>query len=112
MDGENTNPQQQNQAQAPVDKDAEENKLSAVLAYLFILCIVPLVLKKESPFAKFHGKQGLILCIAWFFTWVPFVGWILGIFLAVLSVLGIINALNGKKEKLPLIGEFADKLNI
>ena len=44
--------------------DVESNKAMAVLSYLGILVLVPLVGAKNSPFARFHTNQGLILCIA------------------------------------------------
>lgn len=94
------------------DPDIENNKTIALLSYFFLLCLVPLLTKKDSPFAYFHAKQGLVLCIGWFFTWVPFVGVILAILLGVLSVIGIFNVVNDKKEKLPIVGDLADKLNI
>lgn len=95
-----------------IDSDIAKNKMVALLSYFFLLCLVPLLTKKVSPFAYFHAKQGLVVCLGWFFTWVPFVGPLLGIFLAVLSIIGIINVLNGKKDKLPIVGSLADKLNI
>jgi len=94
------------------DTDAENNKIMALLSYFFLLCLVPLLTKKDSPFAYFHAKQGLILCIGWFFTWVPFVGTILAIFLGILSLIGVLNVMNEKKDKLPIVGVLADKLSI
>lgn len=95
-------------------KDVEENKIYGVLAYIGILFIVPLLAAKDSPFAKFHANQGAILFIAGVavnVVWiVPVLGWIVGFFgwiaVLILAVLGIINAANGKMEKLPLIGDF------
>jgi len=94
------------------DKDIEENKLWAFLGYLGILCLVPLLAKKDSKFAQFHAKQGLILAIGEFFIWIPFVGWILGIFILILWIIGLINVFSGKMKPLPLVGEMADKINI
>lgn len=96
----------------PSDLDIEENRVVALLSYFFLLCLVPLLTKKDSAFAYFHAKQGLILSIGWFFTWVPFVGKILAILLGVLSIIGIFNVMDGKKRKLPIVGELADKLSI
>lgn len=44
--------------------DVESNKVMAVLSYLGILVLIPLLGAKNSPFARFHTNQGLILCIA------------------------------------------------
>lgn len=96
--------------------DVEENKLIAALGYVGILCLIPLLGKKDSPYAQFHGKQGLVLTIAsfvlGFIVWIPFVGWAIGLGLFILFIMGVMNALGGKMEKLPVIGQFADKINL
>ncbi len=101
-------------------EDIEENKVIALLSYLGILVLVPLLAKKESPYAQFHAKQGLVLLIAWIaigiITVIPIIGWIIGpiasIVLLIFSIIGIINALGGQTKELPLIGQFGEKLNL
>jgi fumarate reductase subunit D len=34
-----------------------------VLSYLSVLCLIPILAKKEDDFIKFHAKQGLMLFI-------------------------------------------------
>jgi uncharacterized membrane protein len=93
--------------------DVEQNKIYAVLAYIGILFIIPLLAAKDSPFAKFHANQGCVLFIASVILGVvaviPVLGWLAafvgGIGTLVLAIMGIINAINGKMEKLPLIGD-------
>lgn len=95
------------------NKDVEQNKVFGVLAYIGILFLVPLLAAPKSKFAKFHANQGCVLFIAGVvlsFIWViPILGWIIGffggIFVLVLAIMGIINALNGEMKKLPLIGD-------
>jgi uncharacterized membrane protein len=99
-------------AGAPDKKDVEENKLWAFVGYLGILCLIPLLAKKDSPFAQFHAKQGLILTIAGFFAWVPVVGWILGIAAFIFWIMGIISVFSGNMKPLPIVGELAKKINI
>ena len=98
------------------NKDVEDNKIFAVLGYIGILFLIPLLAKKDSPFAQFHAKQGMILFIAGiiasFVIWIPFVGWAIGIFMFVLWIMGVINALGGQMKELPVIGGFAKKINI
>ncbi len=92
--------------------DIEKNKLMAVLAYIIFL--IPLIVAKDSRFARFHTNQGLVLFIsAIIFSIVaviPIIGWIIapiiGILITVLSIIGIINALNGRTKELPIIGKF------
>lgn len=95
--------------------DIENNKVMAVLSYIGILFLVPLLAAKESKFARFHVNQGLVLFLAGIVSSVvavvPLIGVILSavcsIFLTVLMILGIINAATGKAKELPLIGKIS-----
>ena len=92
--------------------DIEKNKVMGLLAY--ILFFIPLLAAKDSPFARYHANQGLVLFICGLISslvWIiPILGWIiapiLSIVITVLAVIGIINALNGKAKELPIIGKF------
>ena len=92
--------------------DIEKNKAMGLLAY--ILFFIPLLAAKDSPFARYHANQGLVLFLAAILSSViliiPILGWIiapiLSILITVLAVIGIINALNGKAKELPIIGKF------
>jgi uncharacterized membrane protein len=105
-------PSQGPSGQSPDNKDVEENKLWAFLGYLGILCLIPLLAKKDSKFAQFHAKQGLVMLIGWFFVWIPIVGWIVGLALFVFWIMGVINVFSGKMTPLPIIGDLAAKINI
>ena len=102
------------------NKDIEENKLWAVVAYLGILFVLPLLLKKDSEYAQYHSRQGLVLFISaviWgIVSAVPFIGWFIimpiGRFFFVLWLIGIVNALSGKAKPLPLIGRLGEKFKI
>ncbi len=97
-----------------------ESKLWAFIGYLGILCLLPLLLKKDDGFAHFHAKQGLVLLILGVIISVigviPLLGWLIGFFgmilMVVLWIIGIINALTGKQKALPLIGQFGEKLSL
>lgn len=98
-------------------KSGQKNVGMAILAYLGILVLVPLLTDaKNDPFVKFHIKQGLALLIvdiiASFIVWVPFVGWILWLGIVVLFIIGIVNASSGQEKELPLIGPLGSKINI
>lgn len=104
-------------AGAPQGTKGGEKDLTAVLSYLGILFLVPLVARKDNAFAQFHAKQGLVLFIAevatMFISWIPFLGWFIGMIAwltwVVLSIIGITNVLGGKQVPLPIIGKFAQK---
>lgn len=95
-------------------EDIASNKVMAVLAYLGILFIVPLVAAPNSPYAKFHANQGLLLFLlniaTGVLTIIPFVGWIAAAIGTVASIvffiLGIVNAVKGQAKELPIIGKY------
>jgi uncharacterized membrane protein len=122
MDQNQTPPQQPSQQspqQSTNPKDIADNKVLAIIGYLGILCLLPLLLAKDSAYAKFHGKQALVLLIAWIVVcavgvvpilgWlVAFVGYILGF---VLMIVGMVNAYKGEMKELPWIGQYSKHLN-
>ena len=94
--------------------DIEANKAFAILAYIGLLWLVPLLAAPNSKFAKFHTNQGLVLWIASMIVSavaiIPILGWIAafvgGIITFILMIVGIINAGSGKAKQLPIIGKF------
>lgn len=113
-------------------QEIEEGKVMSILAYLGILVLVPILAGKESKYIRFHANQGLLLCLAWI-AWVIIDGilnavlrailwrglsmwdlyyttsWILDLVylvIGVLSIIGIINVINGRAKDLPVIGKY------
>ncbi len=105
--------------------DIENNKAMGVLAYLSWLVLIPLFVAGKSKFARFHTNQGLVLAIVELIWWViegvltlvfgfiPVVGAIVAFILGlvnisflVLTIIGIVNAVNGKAKELPVIGKY------
>lgn len=105
-------------------KDIEENKLIAALGYIFILCFIPLLFAKDSKFAQSHAKQGLVLFIVEVIfsivdvvlIFIPILGWltilIVWLLIILVAVGGIIKALSGQYWEIPLISDWAKKLNL
>lgn len=102
-------------------QDIQNNKVMAILAYISWLVLIPLFAAKDSKFARFHCNQGIVLAIAEIIAWIilgilsniPLIGWIfslveglLSLVCLIFSVLGIVNAANGKAKELPFIGSF------
>ncbi len=107
------------------EQDAKDNKVMAVLSYCGILCLVPVFAAKESPFARFHANQGVILFLAnialsilksvngnliysissVLYHILNFGFGAVGIGVWVLAIIGIISAFKGEKKKLPLVGD-------
>ena len=90
--------------------DIAENKGMAILCYLGILWLIPFLAKKDSPFVKYHLNQGLLVLILGIavaiISWIPVVGWLCGVVVFALAIIGIINVVNGKAQELPIIGKF------
>lgn len=100
--------------------DINSNKIMAVLSYLGILVLIPVFAAKNSPFARFHANQGIVLAISEIvinlvisvlsdfpaigrlFT---LIGGIADVAFLVFVIIGIINAVNGKAKELPVIGK-------
>ena len=93
--------------------DVSRNKLMAVLAYIGPLVIVPLLVAKDSKFAKFHTNQGLILflvaIVCSLLAKLKVIGWLFsvcGAVVFILAVVGIIYACQGKAKELPVVGNW------
>lgn len=106
-------------------EDINNNKVMAVLAYFGPLVLVPIFGAKDSKFARFHANQGLVLFIldvaygiivsilntifyAISFGFGAIMSTILGlvwILIAILAIIGIVNASQGKAKELPIIGK-------
>lgn len=101
---------------------ANERRGMAALGYVGALCLIPLIFARESQFAQYHAKQGLVLAIIAFILnlassiiWrIPFGGvlvMIAGIILLVVCIKGILKALNGEKYEIPVVSEYAAKIH-
>lgn len=93
-------------------------KVFGILAYIGILCLVPIFAGK-SEFSKFHANQGLLLFIVEIATvilsivlgFIPIVGliisflvWLIDVAVLVFVIMGIVNAAQGQMKPLPIIG--------
>jgi len=99
--------------------DAEKYRGMAILAY--VIFFIPLLTEaKDSPYVKFHVKQGLIvllssIAVSVIGSIIPFLGWFLilpigSLLVLFIWIMGIINALNGEEKQVPLVGKYADQL--
>jgi len=97
--------------------DVLDGKMYAVLAYLSIFCIVPLIIKKNNAFVLSHGRQGLVIFVAEVATLVISIvlPWAFRPFLFVLfgfSLWGMVMAIRGQSVELPVIASIAEKITI
>ena len=108
------------------DFDAQEisnGKGMAIIAYIGLLALIPFFAEKNNKYVVFHAKQGMNLLIievigtialsilsgiAWAIFWgfgtiLGILNFAFGVFALVLSIMGIVNACNGKAKELPVI---------
>ena len=97
-------------------KDINRNRHIAAASYIWVLCLIPLLFKRESKFAQFHAKQGLLLFIIEIFGFIlfliPIIGQILFFMVILYSIIGFKKALDGKYWSMPLLNKVVNKINI
>ncbi|APY00015.1 hypothetical protein CLV86_2775 [Lacinutrix venerupis] len=98
----------------------EEGKMMSVVAYLTIIgSIIALITNndKKNPFVAFHVRQGLGLCLTYlllgyfigsFNSWAISIGFWIGF--GVLFFYGLIGAITGKMNEVPLLGPLYQKI--
>lgn len=103
-----------------------DRTIMVILAYLWILALIPLLMKKEDREVQWHAKNGLVILGAEIVIWIVFL--VLGfampdiagcgvatiqcvVWLAflVVRIIAIVKAVNGQRFKVPVISDFADK---
>lgn len=97
-------------------KDVEKNKVVALLAYLWVLFLVPLLIARKSQFAQAHAKQGLMLfivqAVSSLVAWIPLVGWIWGmIIFFIVPIYALVRVLMGQYWRIPVIAGYAERLS-
>ncbi len=103
---------------------ADDEKIVSAIGYIGFLCVLPLLLKKDSKFCTFHGKQALTLAIIFFlFKFLgilrdmPLIGGLFKFMLGVVMfmelfviIFAIIQAYRGKQWKIPVVYGMSQKL--
>ena len=85
--------------------DAQKNRDIAAVGYIWVLSVIVFFAKKESPFVRFHARQGIVLFILSIISWmIPLIGRYIELVILALGVLGFLAAAQGQWKELPLIG--------
>jgi len=98
---------------------SDEN-VYAILSYLSVLCLIPILMKKDDEFVRFHSRQGLMLFTLeiglMIINIIPFLGQLIYLFgmlaCGIISIIGVVQVLQGNKWKIPVVGEWAEKIKI
>lgn len=95
-------------------EDIDANKTMGIIAYFIFF--IPLLVEpaKDSPYARFHANQGLLIVLIYVASMVvniiPILGQLVGFVLWVAGVvfffIGLIGAINGEAKELPYIGQY------
>ena len=101
--------------EAPPPANAGEDKTVAIVAYLTLLGFLVAVIihsNKKTKLGAYHLRQMLgfmLSCAAMYIAlFVPFLGCLLvpvvGLFLLVCWIMGLVAAINGEMKPMPLVG--------
>lgn len=121
MDSQNNQQGQSTEQSTSTPPVAAQNNhtMLAVLSYIGPLVIVSYLMGKDNEFVKFHTKQGLVLfgieIVAMILASMMYSFWmiinIINLGTLVLSIIGIVNAVQGNRKELPLVGGLAKNIN-
>lgn len=78
---------------------------TAILSYFGLLLWLIAYLVGDKQGAKFHLNQALVLHLFAFLGFIPFIGWLWGLFILVCDVMGIVYAAQGVNKEVPLLGK-------
>lgn len=99
-------------------KGKDCKKSIKVVSYLFVLDLVPFLLKKGNSDFSFHAKQGFVQMVLWiilpFVLIIPLVGWVLGTLLLIANLIiminGIYSVITNKEHYVPFIGKSFERI--
>lgn len=101
-------------------QDESRDHILAVISYLWVFCLIPYLTIGMTDYVRYHAKQGLLLAIIltfWLFVWWiltyflsfgEWIVWAINAIFAIFIIIGMLNAINGKKKSLPIIGGIAE----
>lgn len=94
----------------------EEDQPLVIAALAYLIFFIPLLTHPDNAFGRYHANQGLLLLITALVLnfagmIIPLIGWFLilpvaFVLILVLFVMGIVNALKGRMQRLPVIGKY------
>jgi uncharacterized membrane protein len=116
---------------SPAANEPSPNRgVMIVLAYLWILAVIPLLVEKNDPEVQWHAKHGIVLMVTELVLWIAIffmtsvvslatlgLGCVLLMFavfawigMLVLHVVAIVKGIGGGRLIIPGISQYADKL--
>lgn len=106
-----------------------DRTLMIVLAYVWILFLVPLLTKKDDPEVQWHAKNGMGITIGEIAAWIIYmmITWfapsvigcavgvlscVIGIGFFVLRILCIVKGINNQRFTVPVLTDLGQKINV
>lgn len=90
----------------------QQDKSAAALSYIWIMSILMLLARRNSPFVRFHASQGIALFIASLVVWfIPVISNGLLVILGLLMIMGFFKAARGEYFRIPLFYQLAHRDN-
>jgi uncharacterized membrane protein len=114
---------------APAGTASSNRSVMIVLAYLWILSLVPLLVEKQDSEVQWHAKHGIVLMVAEVVFWIAYniviymfsaiftpLGCVIGLLspliallFLVVHIMCIVKGLNGQRFIIPALSEYASK---
>ena len=108
---------------------SSNRSLMIVLAYLWLLALVPLLVEKNDKEVQWHAKHGIVLMVAEVIVWIaltiasmiiamalPIIGClfsivhlVVGVGILILHIMCIMKGINGQRLLIPGVSEYANK---
>ncbi len=93
-----------------------DESVAGLLCYFlgFVTGIIFLIVERKSRFVKFHAMQSTITFLGIFvlliiFGWIPLFGGLIWLGSLILWLFLMVQALRGKRYKLPVVGKMAEE---
>lgn len=91
----------------------EENRVLAIVSWIWIVGLVLLLTEKKDDFVRYNGAQAVLLGLTPIVCVIPVIGWFLAIFIGpvvlVCTIIGMVKSSNGERFDIPGISELALK---
>jgi len=93
-----------------------EENIEGALCYLlgWDTGLIFYLIEKDNEFVRFHARQSILTFLPLFIlgivvSWIPFLGWVIGLLTFILWLVLMIKAYQGNKFKLPVVGNIAER---
>ena len=90
---------------------SSDDKIYGIVTYItWIGLLVVFVMTSlnnipRSEYVKFHMNQAMVIFLFALLGLIPYIGWIWGIFMLIIWVMGLISACQGEMKEVPLFGK-------